>query len=334
MVVYALTAVRGQFDLLGDAVPIEQALEDSRLTDEQREKLAFVVRARDYAAEVVGLNVGGSYSTFVNLGEDALAWNLSASYKDRLEAYYWNVPIVGWIPYLGFFQFDQAVVQRDRLVAKGFDTLIYEVDAYSTLGILPDPVASTLLNRDLPSLADTIIHELLHNTIFRAQDTVFNESLATFVGRTAGIEFLQHEFGADAPIITQALHSYEDSDRFNVFLQELVVELNALYESELTSDEKIELREGVFEAARVRYASEVLPLMHDQEVYGIYATFAFNNAFVLLNVRYNSGLDVYQAIYDLTGRDWGQALRLYSDAALQNDPEGYLRDIAAAAAVP
>ena len=51
---YALGAVIGQLRLLQAAVPIETALDDPNLTQEQRDKLFFVVRVRDYAEEDFG----------------------------------------------------------------------------------------------------------------------------------------------------------------------------------------------------------------------------------------------------------------------------------------
>ncbi|MHC4798962.1 MAG: aminopeptidase [Planctomycetota bacterium] len=212
---YSVSAAVGELLILSSAGPIDRALNDPGLSDEQKEKLTFIIQARDYAEQVVGLNVGHSYQTFVNLGDKPLAWNLSASRKDAIEPYIWEVPLVGPLSFFGFFNFDQAVAERDRLVKLKYDTLIYEVDAYSTIGIFPDPVSSSILDRDLVSLLDTVFHELLHNTIFNPEDIVFDESLATFVGRTASVEFIKSEFGEDSDLADQARRSFEDVDRFN-----------------------------------------------------------------------------------------------------------------------
>ena len=55
---YSASAVIGELNFLAAAVPIEEALQDPTLTDDQREKLALAIRARDYAEQVIGLNVG------------------------------------------------------------------------------------------------------------------------------------------------------------------------------------------------------------------------------------------------------------------------------------
>jgi predicted aminopeptidase len=323
---YELSAVGGEANLLLSAVPIDKALSDPTLTDEERSKLEFVVRARDFGKHVIGLNVGNSYQSFVNLHGKSLAWNLSASRKDRFESYIWNL-LIGPLPYLGYFNLDDAKKERDRLVGLGYDTVIYEIDAYSTLGLFPDPVVSPLLRRDLDSLADTVLHESTHNTISKLNDSNFNETVATFVGRTAGVQFLEQEFGTDSDIVKGAREGYEDADRLNAFLQTLTADLNELYNSDASSDDKVARRADVIAAAQSRYAADVLPLMHNQAGYSIYTTLALNNAFLLLNVRYNDGLDVFQQIFDLTGGDWSQALRIFSDAAAVDDSLGYMRGI-------
>ncbi len=326
---YVSSAACGEIDFLSRAVPIEDALHDPALTDEDREKLAFIVRARDFAREVVGLNAAASYRTFVNLGGRPLAWNLSASRKDAIEPYIWHLPLVGSFTYLGFFDFDRAVAERDRLVGLGYDTMIYEVDAFSTLGLLPDPVASTMLKRPLAGLADTIMHELAHATIWRPGDPAFSESLATFIGRTAGPEFLVLEFGAQSEVVLRAIRDQEDTDRFDGFLMELTAELQALYASGASYEDKLRRREEIIAEAQARFENQIRPLMHYPETYGYVATFPFNNAFLLVNMRYGTDLDVFARVHELTGRSWPASLELFRQAAAAPDPFGFLRGLAA-----
>lgn len=325
---YALRAVLDEIRFLSSAVPIEKALDDPTLTEDQRDKLRLIVKARDYAEQVIGLRVGGSYRQFVNLHGGSLTWNLSASRKDRFEPYVWNIPIAGAYPYLGYFKLDDAKAERDRLVALGYDTYIYEVDAFSTLGLLPDPVASPLLRRTIGSLADTVMHELTHNTIWRPGDSTFNESLANFVGRAAGLEFLTLEYGSDAEVIRQTRESNEDIERFNTFLLGLVDELRALYDSDLPAGEKIERRKPMFEAARERFADQVLPLMHNRNGFRSFTEKTINNAFLLVTVRYNSGQDVFDRVFAKVGGDWTTALAVFRQAAADADPFAFLEEFA------
>ncbi|HOA72736.1 MAG TPA: aminopeptidase [Phycisphaerae bacterium] len=331
---YAIGAFLGELEYLSRAVPIEQGLEDPELTQEQKDRLEFVIRVRDYAESVIGLNVGDSFRQFVNLRGERLAWNLSASRKDALEPYLWNVPVAGEMPYLGFFKEAEALAERDRLVAAGYDTFLYELDAFSTLGVMPDPVASTLLERPLPSLADTVVHELLHNTIWKTGHAVFNESLATFVGRTGSMEFLAFEFGQDSDLLAEAQQLHENSDRIDAFLKQLAAEVEALYAQDIPSEDKIAQREAIFEAARQRFKTEVQPLLHNPEAYSGYGTLNYNNAFLLVNVRYNSELDLFADVYESTGRSWSASLEIFRQAAAASDPYAFLRTYLQTLAVP
>ncbi len=334
---YVTTAAFGHLELLAATVPIEDGLDDPTLNDEQREKLHLVLLARDYAEEVIGLNVGGSYRTFINLHGKPLAWNLSASHKDAIEAYLWDLPFVGRISYLGYFDFDAVVAERDRLVRIGYDTFIYELDAYSTLGMLPDPVTSALFRRGIASLVETVIHELLHNTIYRPDDPVFSESLAMFVGRAGAIAFLGEQFGTESDLVRQAAEGYEDSDRFNAFLADLRADLEVLYGSDQHRDLKIAARQPIFEDARVRLAEELLPTLNHPASYEPYTDVTFNNAFLLVNVRYNSSLDLFEQVFELSDRDWGRALAVFRQAAVAPSPFLFMEqwiNARAATAVP
>ena len=331
---YALTTVRGEFEYLSRAVPIEQALGDSALTDDQRAKLGVLIAAREHAGSVIGLNVGNSYRSFVNLNGKPLAWNLSASPKTSIEPHYWSLPLVGQLPYLGFFETEPAVVERDRLVGLGFDTFTYEVDAFSTLGLLPDPVASSMLRRSIPSLADTVFHELLHATIWRQGDTDFSESLATFVGRAAAREFLTIYYGPDSAEVAQAVRESEDLDKVNAFLNSLRDEVELFYASEPSPLKVITDREAIFSAARSRFDLEVMPTMHEPERYRTYANLAYNNAFLLVNVRYNSSQDLFAEVHQATGGSWPDTLLAFNQAAASPDPVAFLKALVAAPPAP
>lgn len=330
LIQYSLDIAADELHLLAQAVPIEQGLDDPNLTQDQRDKLRLVVKIRDYGENVVGLNAASTYRTFVNLNGAPLVWSLTGARKDAMEVYLWQLPIVGPMTYLNFFEYDTAIAARDQLVSEGYDTFIYRVDAFSTLGILPDPVSTGLLNRDVANIADTILHELLHNTIWSPNSDIYSESLATFVGRTAGLGFLAAEFGDDSPLIADAVNDYEDGDRVNTFLAELADEARALYAMDIPSDEKIARREEVFEAARQRFAAEVQPLLHNPQRYGSYATLNYNNAFLVVNVRYNSDMDVFAAVHESVGRDWPQSLEVFDRAARADDPFAFLREYLAA----
>ncbi len=332
---YLLHVAQGQLGIQGKVEPIEGVLGSGRLSAEEEAKLRLIVAARQFAIDAIGLNAGNSYTTFYDTRGKPLSYNLSASARDALRAQTWTFPIVGTIPYLGFFDLAYAQRTQKSLNDAGYDTLLYEVDAYSTLGYFADPVRSTMLRRSEISLADTIIHEILHNTIWRPDDVDFNESLATFVGRTGGKQFLRSYFGEESELPAEADEQNEDADRVNAFLRGLFDELTDYYAQDIASAEKIAGRGAVFAAAGERFAAEVLPLLHHPERYEGYDELPVNNAWLLANRRYNLDLSLFAAVYAGVGEDWAAALAVYRQAAeAKGNPYDVLRAWLAAAGLP
>jgi len=323
---YVLHLARGQLGVQTDTEPIADVLASGRLSEEEEAKLRLIVAAREFAADSVGLNAGSSYTRFHDTEGSPLAWNLSAARQDKLLAKTWTFPIIGEVPYVSFFNQDYLRLIERQLIDEGHDTQTYELDAYSTLGVFDDPVRSTMLRRGTISLAETIIHELLHNTIWRPNATVFNESLATFVGRQGAVEFLADYFGVDSGWPEVALAYYADTDAVNAFLMGLYADLDAYYAQPLGKEEKIAGREAVYQAGRDRFVSEVQPTLNYPEAFGYLAELPTNNAWMLANYRYNLELGLFAGVYAATGQGWAASLDVFRSAAEAAEPFDYLRD--------
>src|SRR5690606_3806447 len=124
----------------------------------------------------------GNYSEVAWLDRRYVSWTVSASDPWRLQPYEWSFPIVGRVPYLGFFKEEEAREKEQELIQKGLDTYLRGVSAYSTLGWFEDPLLSSMLNYEDHVLAETLIHELVHTTIWIKNSTDFNERLASYLG--------------------------------------------------------------------------------------------------------------------------------------------------------
>ncbi|HYW30427.1 MAG TPA: aminopeptidase, partial [Gemmatimonas sp.] len=150
-----------------------------------RAKLGLVVAARQFAVDSLGLKAGESFTTFSQLDRDTLVLVLSAAYRDRLERKTWSFPVVGRFPYKGYFDFAEARREAEKLRGEGFDVTLGASSAFSTLGWFNDPLVSTTIGADSITVANTIIHELVHNTFFAKGRVPFNESFASFVAARA-----------------------------------------------------------------------------------------------------------------------------------------------------
>ena len=330
-VLYGLHAGLGELGVLIGSKPIEEVLAEGDLDEDTQAKLEYVLDVRAYAVDALGLNGGDSYTTFYDShGEDVL-YNVSACRKDELVARVWSFPIVGDFEYLGFFDEDKADARAERLEANGWDVFVYPPDGYSTVGWFVDPLFSAALHRDVIDLADLVIHELTHNTVFVSGDSVFNESLATFVGRTGARDYLVGRFGADSDVVAAIADRWADVDLYNQFWIELYQALQAFYAREdLTSEQKIAQREDIFDEFKQRFQDEWQPAMNDPYRYGGLPNVAFDNALVMIQRRYNLDLELFRAVYDELGQDLAAAIRIFAASAGAADPKQYLRDWVAA----
>ncbi|UCC28767.1 MAG: aminopeptidase [Phycisphaerales bacterium] len=322
---YLIPAAAGQIKLLWRSVPIGVAIRDGRLTEDQVAKLEAIQDARAYARDVMGLNIKNNFTKFYDSGGKPVAFNVSACRKDAFEPRLWRFPIVGTVPYLGFFDRAAADAEFNRLAGEGLDVFMYEIEAYSGIGFIPNLVLSPLLERSEIHIVETIFHELLHSTIWRPNDTSFNESLATFYGRTGTVEYLADRYPDLPELVQEAIGLFEDSDRYTDFMLTLFNDLDAFYSSDLSTEDKIAGREAVYQAGRDRFATEVQHLMNWPERYDWVRNLPANNAWMLGVRRYNLDLEVFEQVFTAADRDWVVSLRLFRDAAGRLDPYGYLR---------
>ncbi|HEX2201670.1 MAG TPA: aminopeptidase [Longimicrobium sp.] len=305
---YVLRAAWEEAKILNRRQPISRVIADSAQPAETRAKLALVLEARGFAADSLGLRAGKSYTLFSRVESDTLAMVLSAAYRDRFQAKTWWFPIVGSVPYRGYFELDDAEAAARKLQRQGLDTYLRPTAAFSTLGWFNDPLLSTLLRYDEVSLANTVIHEILHNTYYASGQAVFNESFANFVGGRGAIEFFCRRDGPESPRCRRATAAWEDDLLFGAFLSSLVDDLRALYgRTDVTSEQKVAMREEVFARARERYTREVKPKLQvdnfDRFVGG-----ELNNATIISRRIYYDRLDLFERVYEARGRDFKRAM--------------------------
>jgi len=303
--IYVIRAGIAEAKILAARRPIPEVVGDPATTDETRGKLALVLEARTFAIDSLGLDVGDSYKSFTQLQKDTLAMVLSAAYRDRLAAKTWWFPIVGRVPYRGYFSLENAQDAQEDLERDGLDTYLRPTAAFSTLGWFADPLLSTLLRYDHVQLVASVLHELSHNHLFVSGHVRFNESFATFVGQVGAIEFFcrREGGGPDTTWCRRAQANWRDAQRFGRFMDALVTDLQALYaEADLSLDEKLRRREEIFEAFRARFTRDVQPTFEAATYTGFLST-PLNNATLLSRMLYYHRLDDFDRTYAERGED-------------------------------
>jgi predicted aminopeptidase len=321
--IYVARAGVEQARILSRRQPIARVMQDPAVDAETRRKLQLVLQARDFAEHGLGLNAGQSYTTYSWVDSDTLLLVVSGSRRDRFAAYTWWFPIVGRVPYKGFFQFELAHREAERLEAEGFDAYVRPAGAFSTLGWFNDPLLNTVLRYDDVSLVSSVIHEILHNTVYIPGQVAFNESFASFVGDRGAVEFFCMREGEDAPRCRQAQDAWTDNLRYAAFLSSLVGELEAVYgRADLTYEEKLVRREEIFAASRRRFVEEVEPDLLTRGYRGFLHR-PLNNATLIGTRLYYDRLAVFEAIYQHAGRDYRGAVHAVLDAVRRRPGDPY-----------
>ena len=289
--------------ILGRRRAIASILRDSAVDASTRAKLRLVLEARDYARHSLGLDVGESFTTFSPLDRDTLVLVVSAAHRDRLEPYTWWFPIVGRVPYKGFFDFGSARELAARLGREGFDVYMRPASAFSTLGWFNDPLLSTTLRADSLDLVNTVIHEVTHNSYYGSGEAVFNESFANFVGARGAEAFFRAR--GDTASAHETVRRWEDEKLLAAFWTRLYGTLDSAYAAHPDDrDARLVARDTVYARARRALISEIGPRLRTMPVR--YAErVALDNAALLARRIYLTDLELFDRVY----RREGESLR-------------------------
>lgn len=327
---YVLRAAYEESRILWSRRPIERVLEQGELDAQSREKLELAVKVREFAARELGLKTGRAYRSIAEVKQGALLFVVSAAERSQLKAYRWWFPIVGTVDYKGFFDRGQAEKEAARLEAAGYDTYLRTSSAFSTLGWFDDPILSSWLRYDPATIAELLIHELLHRTYYRNGQTTFNESMANFVGHRGAIAYFTHCCGADAEVTRRAEAAWSGEQAAGAAFAQAVPRLEALYAKRATEGTS-DASDQKWLAARAEVLDELARELDEvpreaRSGRGL-ANVKMNNAVVLAHRSYLTDLDRFEAVWRATGRDLHAAIeRIRELTADAEDPFTALAD--------
>jgi predicted aminopeptidase len=252
---YFRQSVGGHLDLMSRAKPVDDwlAREDLPATLEQR--LVLSRQMRDFSVQVLKLPDNPSYRAYADLQRAAAVWNVVAAPPLSLNLKTWCYPVAGCVGYRGYFDRAEADAFADTLRAEGWDVSVYGVPAYSTLGwtnwIGGDPLLNTFVNRSEGELARLIFHELAHQKLYVADDTMFNESFATAVERI-GTRLWLERHGSD-----EVRAQYREGQQRRQDFRELTArwreQLEGLYASDRSDEAKLTAKSELLAQLRADY---------------------------------------------------------------------------------
>ncbi len=322
----------GQLKLLRARRRIDDVLHDASVSAETRRRLTLARDAREFGVRVLGLHGGDAFTRFVDSHGAPIAWNVTAAKKDKLEAHLNRFPVVGAIPYLGFFDERDAAREAERLRAQDLDVYVRPVAGYSTLGITADPIYSSMLDGPDARIVEVVLHEMTHATVYLPGHSEWNESLATVVGNEGAAQFFaaRGDHSELATVADGARRRERDEETFARFLEPVVRSLESLYDAaQLTRPQKLEQRERIFADARAKFLSLFPPPPGKKP--GVFAAAPLNNAVLLSFSVYHRTTPQHRALLGELGGNLRAFVALCRHAVEDKpDPLEYLAYVARA----
>jgi len=290
---------------LNRAVPLEELADAEGATEEDRLFVRRVQDIRRFAMEELGLKASKNYTRYVELDREYLAAVVSACANDSFTRHEWWFPVVGSVPYKGFFNIMDARKERAKLQKNGLDVWVRGVDAFSTLGWFKDPLYSYMKKYSVIDLAELIIHELLHATVFLKNHTQFNEELAEFVGSEGArlyMEKIQVSDGNSPVQRSDAEAARVDHAAYLSFIRGLIAELDEVYKSSIPREEKLKRKGEIIGNAKVRFET-LYDSLFITENYRSFSKLPVNNAYLELYRLYYEEDKYFRDLYAKAGRD-------------------------------
>ncbi len=313
---YLWKAAVGQAEILCNRKPIKEVLEEGDLDPEIRRKLELVLKVQGFARSELHLDTANSFQSLSRISRDAAAYNVVATGALSLEAHTYWFPIVGSVPYLGFFSRQEAQEHAASLEKDGMDVAVQDVAGYSTLGWFEDPLLSSQLAYSDYGLVRLVIHEGVHSTVWIPGSVRFNESLASSVEEQVSRQYLGSlENGKERLSRLDALTA--ERMEYRRIMHDTAGELQEIYTSNLSEATKMAKKQAALRHLKERFKKADFKLLNLESLLAR----DYNNAHFLSHLAYNSGTDYFAHVFDECVRDWACfVLRMKS---LDRPPENW-----------
>jgi predicted aminopeptidase len=310
LVVYGVRQGVGQLNIVWNARPVEEFLADPEFPDSLKARLFLINDIRKYATDSLGLKDTKNYKTLYDQKGEEIMWVVTASEPFSLKAREWKFPVVGSVPYKGFFNKALAFELKEELKKQGWDVSIRNPGGWSTLGWFTDPILSKMLERSEGDLANLIIHEMCHSTIFVKDSIDFNENLATFIGDRGTEKFLIDRYGIESKEYKIYMNEDKDYLKFSEHMLRGSEELDSLYKTMKETDpldQKLALKKTMIE--RIVNTLDTLTLAtSDSKPSSRYKDNLPNNAYFMNFRRYQSKQEIFWNDYK---QDFNSDLKSY-----------------------
>lgn len=291
--------VSGHLDLMARREPVEVAL--ARGGPELQDQLLLAMRVRRFASTRLALPWNDSYRSYADLERGYVVWNVIAAPALSLQPLQACFPLVGCLPYRGFFDRARAEAHARALAAGGYDVYDGPVAAYSSLGWFDDPLLNTMLERGEPALVRLVFHELAHQRLFVAGDAGFSEAYAEFVARQGWLDWRQARGGPAA--LAAAERALAREDEVLALLAGTRERLEAVYATGAAPSAQRAAKARILAESEARYGRWREAWGGTAPYQGLMAG-GLNNARLATVHTYTGLLRGFQRLFERSGRCW------------------------------
>jgi predicted aminopeptidase len=291
---YLTQAARGELAILQAARPNREVLQDAALPGRTRRLVASVRSVKEFG-ERQGIRPTHDFERFADLRRPAAVWLVQACAPLSFDVKRWSFPLVGSIPYLGFFDRGDAVAYGATVEREGLDVDVRGASAYSTLGWIRDPILSTMIpegQEALGEVANVVLHESVHATVYVRDQSAFNESLASFVADGLTLPWLVSVLGPADPETVAWRDARAAHQQRLARLHAAYSELDAVYRSAIPDDRK--------RAEKARVLGTLQGALRFRR--------PINNATLAGFRAYGTGFDAFERLRVACGGSWARML--------------------------
>jgi predicted aminopeptidase len=293
---YGYGQAKGQLSVIFGAKPIAHYLNDKAYPDSLKSKIRLIQEIRKFAFDSLGINYSDNYTSLYDQEGKPILWMLTACEPFQLKAKEWEFPILGTFSYKGYFDSTKAIMASLALKNEGFDVDLGEVSGWSTLGWLKDPILSSMLYKKEGNLANLIIHELTHGTLYVKDNVDYNENLASFVGDQGALRFLRYKYGINSKQYQDYITYKADYKTYVDVVLKSSKQLDSIYKSmpsTFSITQKLKVKNNFI--SNFKKSFDTIPFQKPYRFAKlIQEDTLMNNTFFLHYVRYRKQQDVFE----------------------------------------
>lgn len=303
LVDYGVRMGQGQISIILKSKKVEKYLNDPQYPDSLKQKILLIKEIKKFTVDELGFQPSPNYNKMYDQKGKPMMYVVTGCEKYSLKPMTWEFPIIGKVTYKGFFSKEEAEEESSRIEKLGYESRIRIVNAWSTLGWFRDPIMSSMLEEPVGDIAEVIIHELSHGTIFVKNNVDLSENLANFIGDKGAHLFLVKKFGKNSKEYVEYVENSSDYEKYSMHFIRSAKMMDSLYATQsfikldTLTKEKIK-QEHIL---KVVNAIDTISFYHPEYFRSKFKEKLPNNAVFIVFRQYNSMQDVFEAEFQREG---------------------------------